>query len=160
LPSALTSPAAVDTALSAPMVSDESPQTRIAASPVAPLSQAVPNGAVAAAGAAPVAPAASAPTPAVIGPGAAAATAPASFVLPVDELQSIAQTAGLEWVGSDADKIRVAEEAMSNEPAPQRVARERKPAVDMETGPLVLVETRKDLSSVKLPFESATSPSN
>jgi ribonuclease E len=33
------------------------------------------------------------------------------------------------------------------------VPRERKPVVVLDEGPLVLVETRKDLSQMKLPFE-------
>jgi ribonuclease E len=33
------------------------------------------------------------------------------------------------------------------------VPRERKPVVVVDEGPLILVETRKDLSQVKLPFE-------
>jgi ribonuclease E len=33
------------------------------------------------------------------------------------------------------------------------VPRERKPVVLVDEGPLVLVETRKDLSQLKLPFE-------
>jgi ribonuclease E len=31
----------------------------------------------------------------------------------------------------------------------------RPPAVVLDEGPLILVETRKDLSQVKLPFENA-----
>jgi ribonuclease E len=33
------------------------------------------------------------------------------------------------------------------------VPRERKPPLVLDEGPLVLVETRKDLNQVKLPFE-------
>jgi ribonuclease E len=77
----------------------------------------------------------------------------APFVLPLAALQDIAQAAGLEWVNSDADKIRVAQEAIANEPRPVHVPRERKPAVVIDEGPLILVETRKDLSQVSLPFE-------
>jgi ribonuclease E len=35
------------------------------------------------------------------------------------------------------------------------VPRERKPVQTVEEGALVLVETRKDLSQIKLPFETA-----
>jgi ribonuclease E len=35
------------------------------------------------------------------------------------------------------------------------VPRERKPMVVLDEGPLILVETRKDLSQIKLPFENA-----
>ncbi len=79
----------------------------------------------------------------------------APFVLPMDELQTIAQSAGLSWVNSDADKIRAVQEAIAAEPKPEHVPRERKPAVVLDEGPLVLVETRKDLSQVTLPFETA-----
>ena len=35
-----------------------------------------------------------------------------------------------------------------------RVPREPRPVVVIDEGPLVLVETRKDLAQMKLPFES------
>ena len=89
-------------------------------------------------------------------PIAAPATpiAAAPFVLPTDSLQDVARAAGLQWVGSDTDKVRAAQAAMASEAAPTRVPRERKPVVLDDTGPLVLVETKKDLSQVKLPFEA------
>jgi ribonuclease E len=95
-----------------------------------------------------------APAPVV----AAAAAAPAAveaFVLPTAQLISVAESAGLQWVNSDADKIRAVQEAMAREPKPVHVPREPKPVVAIDEGPLVLVETRKDLSQIKLPFESA-----
>ena len=79
----------------------------------------------------------------------------ASFELPTDELQAVASAAGLQWVNSDADKIRAVQEAMANEPKPVHVPREPKPVEVADEGPLVLVETRKDLSQFKLPFETA-----
>ncbi len=100
------------------------------------------------------APVAAAPAPAPV----VAATAPvptaASFVLPIDSLKSVAESAGLQWVNSDADKIRAVQAAMASEPAPAHVPRERKPVEAVDSGPLVLVETRKDLSQFKLPFET------
>ncbi|MDY0744222.1 Rne/Rng family ribonuclease [Paucibacter sp. R3-3] len=85
----------------------------------------------------------------------AAPVAPAApaFVLSVDALQAIAEGAGLQWVNSDADKIRAAQEAIAAEPKPVHVPRERPPVVVVDEGPLVLVETRKDLAQIKLPFE-------
>jgi ribonuclease E len=77
------------------------------------------------------------------------------FRLPTDELQAVAEAAGLQWVNSDADKIRAAQEAMANEPKPTRAPREIKPVEVVDEGPLVLVETRKDLTQFKLPFETA-----
>ena len=52
-----------------------------------------------------------------------------------------------------AERIRQVQEAISREPKPVHVPRERKPVVLVDEGPLVLVETRKDLSQVTLPFE-------
>ncbi len=93
--------------------------------------------------AAPVA--APAPAPQVVEP----------FVLPIGALQSLAESSGLQWVNSDAEKIRAAQAAMAAEPAAVHVPRERPPVVVIDEGPLVLVETRKDLSQLKLPFETA-----
>jgi ribonuclease E len=47
---------------------------------------------------------------------------------------------------------------MAREPAPMRVPRERKAAPVIDEGPLVLVETVKDLSQMKLPFEAGRNP--
>ena len=44
--------------------------------------------------------------------------------------------------------------AIAAEPQPVRVPREPKPVVLVDEGPLVLVETRRDLSELKLPFEA------
>jgi ribonuclease E len=107
----------------------------------------------------PVATAIAAPAPApvaapVSAPAPAHALAPVQpFVLPIDDLQRLAETSGLQWVNSDADKIAAAQAAIAAEPAPLRVPRERQPLVLLDEGPLVLVETRKDLSQLKLPFE-------
>lgn len=75
-------------------------------------------------------------------------------MLETASLQAVAEAAGLQWVNSDAEKIRAAQEALANEAPPVRVAREPKPVVAVDEGPLVMVETRRDLSQVKLPFES------
>jgi ribonuclease E len=77
-----------------------------------------------------------------------------SFALPVEDLLRIAESSGLQWVNSDPDKIAAAQAAMAAEPAPVHVPRERKPLVIVDEGPLVLVETRKDLATLKLPFET------
>jgi len=74
------------------------------------------------------------------------------------DLQRLAESSGLQWVNSDVDKIRAAQAAMAAEPAPVHVPRVRKPMVVLDEGPLVLVETRKDLSQLKLPFENANPP--
>ncbi|MEO8060772.1 MAG: ribonuclease E/G, partial [Burkholderiales bacterium] len=94
--------------------------------------------------------------PAIVAAAAPVAAASAEpFVLPMNSLQAVAESAGLQWVNSDADKIRAVQSAMAAEPSPVHVPRERKPVENADTGPLVLVETRKDLSQIKLPFETA-----
>lgn len=76
-----------------------------------------------------------------------------TFELPVQELISVAQGSGLEWVNSDAEKIAAAQAAIAAEPRPVHVPRERPPVVVLDEGPLVLVETRRDLRDLTLPFE-------
>ena len=80
-----------------------------------------------------------------------------AFTLPIDELQQVAAASGLQWVNSDMDKIAAVQAAIAAEPKPIRVPRERPPAVVLDEGPLVLVETRRDLSAMKLPFEQTPS---
>jgi ribonuclease E len=91
------------------------------------------------------APAIEAPASAVVEP----------FVLPIDELRELAHAAGLEWVNSDAQRILLAQQAIAAEPKPPRVPRLPRPPVVIDEGPLVLVETRKDLAQMKLPFDIA-----
>lgn len=76
-----------------------------------------------------------------------------AFELPIPALQELAQSAGLEWVNSDADKVAAVQAAIAAEPKPVHVPRERPPLVVLDEGPLILVETRRDLSELKLPFE-------
>ena len=78
-----------------------------------------------------------------------------AFALPLNELQQVAESSGLQWVNSDADKVAAVQAAIAAEPAPIHVPRERPPAVELDDGPLVLVETRKDLGKISLPFEQA-----
>jgi len=75
------------------------------------------------------------------------------YTLPMDALQSLATQAGLEWVNSDIEKIRAVQAAMAAEPRPAHVPREPRRHMLADEGPPVLVETRKDLSQLKLPFE-------
>ena len=100
------------------------------------------------------APVAAAPAPAPAAPVAARASVPQvqPFRLPVDDLKSVAEGSGLQWVLSDADKIAAAQAAMAAEPKPVHVPRERRPVVVVDEGPLVLVETKKDLRNLPLPF--------
>lgn len=104
---------------------------------------------------APASVAASLPTPqAAVVAAAPASAGTAAFVLETDALQAVAATAGLQWVNSDADKMRAAQAAMADELPPAPVVRVPKPEAVVDDGPLVLVETRRDLSQVKLPFEA------
>jgi ribonuclease E len=91
--------------------------------------------------------------PPVATPIAAAAVALPPYALPIDDLAAVATGAGLQWVNSDADKVRAVQQAMADAPKPVHVPREPKPVVAIDDGPLVLVETRKDLAQIKLPFE-------
>jgi len=81
-----------------------------------------------------------------------------SYQLPTDDLAAIASDAGLQWVNSDAAKIRAVQEAMASEAKPIRVPRQPKPRAAPDDGPLVLVETKKDLSQIRLPFDSGSPP--
>ena len=107
---------------------------------------------------APVAPAplAAAPTVAQSTSGTAAARhmpQVQSYTLPLADLVGIANGAGLEWVNSDSEKVARVQAAIAAEPKPVHVPRERPPKVVLDEGPLVLVETRKDLSQLGLPFQ-------
>jgi ribonuclease E len=82
----------------------------------------------------------------------AALPAVANYTLQIDSLQQVAQGSGLVWVNSDASKVAAVQAAIAAEPKPVRVPRERPPAVVLNEGPLVLVETRKDLKDMNLPF--------
>ena len=104
---------------------------------------------------------AEAPAAVVAASGLPEAPTPAAaerFELPIDDLRALASSAGLEWVNSDAERILVVQQAMANEPKPVHVPRTPRPRLVIDDGPLVLVETRKDLSQLKLPFEQPSQP--
>ena len=142
---------------------EERPDLRIPAQPVAvqasegettaivsPVPTPVPQVAdVAAPAAVPVAPA--------VAPGASVPSPRmpkvASFALPTDTLLEVALGSGLQWVNSDSDKVATVQAAIAAEPKPVHVPRERPAAVSIDTGPLVLVETKRDLRDMTLPFE-------
>lgn len=88
-----------------------------------------------------------------VAPQLAPATAP--FVLPTDSLRNLAEGAGLQWVMSDDDKVRAVQDAMAREPQPIQVARQARMPMVVDEGPLVLVETKKDLSGY---FQSSEGP--
>jgi len=99
-------------------------------------------------------------TPVDSAPVTAAVAAPApeglpavqAFQLPVDALHQVANSSGLQWVNSDPAKIAAVQALIAAEPKPVHVPRQRPAAVLPDEGPLILVETRKDLSEMKLPF--------
>ena len=100
------------------------------------------------------------PAPVAAAPAVAVNPAPGlpkvpAFTLSVPDLEKIAQDSGLQWVNSDADKIAQVQAAIAAEPKPVHVPRERPPVIQVQEGPLVLVETRRDLRDLKLPFEQA-----
>ena len=101
-----------------------------------------------------VATAAAAPALKIATEAATSSTLPAvvSFELPIDSLQQVAATSGLVWVNSDAAKVAAVQTAIAAELPVARVPRVRPPAAVVSEGPLVLVETRKDLSTLKVPF--------
>ena len=139
----IATPALVSTAAAAPVAAPvlAAPATTSAAMPAT---------------AAPAAPAA----PAV--PAAATATATAtagslpkiqSYELPLQALVQVAQSSGLQWVSSDESKIAEAQAAIAAEVKPTHAPRLRPAPVAKEEAPLVLVETKRDLSATPLPFE-------
>ena len=149
-------PAVADGAAApAPVAQGEVPvaaqQAAPAVAPAAPAVSVAPAAPVAPVAAAPVA--APAPAPAAAAPAKAGLPAIASYALPLDALHQIASTAGLQWINSDADKIAAVQAAIAAEPKPVHVPRERQPVVQIDQGPLILVETRKDLTDLVLPFE-------
>lgn len=130
---------------------------------VAPVAVAAPVASVAVAPiSTPTAPA-PVPAPVIAKPVAAPAAVPVAattgmpklqpFALPLAELAQVAQSSGLSWVNSDAEKIAAVQAAIAAEPKPVRVPRVRPAAVQVDAGPLVLVETKRDLHSMTLPFE-------
>lgn len=76
-----------------------------------------------------------------------------SYELPVDAMQEVAASSGLQWVATDAAKVAAAQAAAAAEPAPIRVPRERAPAPKQDDAPLVMVETHRDLRELPLPFD-------
>jgi ribonuclease E len=76
-----------------------------------------------------------------------------AYVLPMAALMDVATHSGLQWVNSDADKVASAQAAIAAEPKPTHQPRERVVAVSVDTRPLILVETRRDLRNMSLPFE-------
>ena len=81
-----------------------------------------------------------------------------AYQLPMQDLIEVAQASGLQWVHSDAEKISQVQAAIAAEPKPLHVPRERPPAAQLDEGPLILVETRRDLRRMARPFEATQNP--
>jgi ribonuclease E len=77
-----------------------------------------------------------------------------AYALPLQDLAQVAESSGLQWVNSDAAKIAEVQAAIAAEIKPLHVPRERPPLAVSDEGPLVLVETKRDLGSMTLPFEN------
>jgi ribonuclease E len=93
--------------------------------------------------------------PAQAAPVSSALPKVASYDLPLQDLVQVAQSSGLQWVNSDASKIAEAQAAIAAEVQPVKVQRERPARVVSEEAPLVLVETKRDLGTMPLPFEKS-----
>ena len=77
----------------------------------------------------------------------------ASYELPMGQLQQVAAGSGLEWVNSNPERIALVQAAIAAEPKPVHVPRERPAPIVMDEGPLVLVETKRDLRQMAMPFD-------
>ncbi|AGX87897.1 Rne/Rng family ribonuclease [Candidatus Symbiobacter mobilis] len=100
----------------------------------------------------PVAPLATAAMPAA---PAIPAVPAQPYRLPEQELAQVAQESGLVWVQSDTSKVAAAQQAIAAQPEPVHVPRERPAPAPLEDSALVLVETKRDLRTVVLPFEDS-----
>lgn len=78
-----------------------------------------------------------------------------SYSLPVSDMDSVAVGAGLQWINSNPERIAAVKAQIASEPKPLHIPRERPPAIVLDDGPLVLVETKRDLRNMTLPFEQA-----
>ena len=76
-----------------------------------------------------------------------------NYALPMEDMRAVAASSGLQWVNSDASKIAAVQAQIAAEPKPVHVPRERPPVVVIDQSPLVLVETKRDLRNMVLPFE-------
>ncbi|NDG15884.1 MAG: ribonuclease E/G, partial [Betaproteobacteria bacterium] len=93
-------------------------------------------------------------------PVAAAQSMPkvSAFTLPMVELQQVAQSSGLEWINSNPERVALIQAAIAAEPRPVHVPRERPAPLVLDEGPLILVETKRDLSQLHMPFEESHHP--
>jgi ribonuclease E len=76
------------------------------------------------------------------------------YDLPIAQLHDVAQSSGLQWVNSNPERVAQIQAAIAAEPKPVHVPRERPAPVVLDEGPLVLVETKRDLGQLHMPFEN------
>ena len=74
-----------------------------------------------------------------------------AFALPIEHLNGVAQGSGLQWVNSDPARIAAVQAAIAAEAPAVHVPRERPAPVQIDEGPLILVETKRDLAKLDLP---------
>jgi ribonuclease E len=77
-----------------------------------------------------------------------------AFALPLEDLARIASSSGLTWVNSDAAKIAAVQATIAAEPPQVHIPRERPASVPIDAVPLILVETKRNLRNMELPFEA------
>ncbi|WP_029046292.1 Rne/Rng family ribonuclease [Cupriavidus sp. amp6] len=156
VPEAVTpAPAAEPAPVAAPAAEPVPAAVAVQAESAAALTEAIAAEAVAE----PVLAAAVEPAPAVPAPAAEPAAAPAQVAqvtqaapaapatpaaapVAMESLEPMLVGAGLQWVHTDADKLRSAQEAAARIVQAPRVPRERKPLPPLPQGPMILVETR------------------
>ena len=78
-----------------------------------------------------------------------------AYTLPLLQLEQVASGSGLEWVNSNPERIAQVQAAIAAEPRPVHVARERPAPIVIDEGPLVLVETKRDLRQMHMPFDDS-----
>jgi ribonuclease E len=93
----------------------------------------------------------------VAAPASAASAMPkvTTFELPKASLEQVAEQSGLQWVNSDPERIALVQATIAAEAKAIHVPRERPAPVTINEGPLILVETKRDLRNMTLPFEEA-----
>jgi len=74
------------------------------------------------------------------------------FALPLDTLNTLAQASGLQWIHSDPARVAAVQASIAAEAPAEHLPRERPAQVIISEGPLILVETKRDLAQLKLPL--------
>ena len=79
-----------------------------------------------------------------------------AYELALQSLTELASASQLEWVQSNPEKIAAVKAAIEAEPKPVHIPRERPAAIVLDEGPLILVETKRDLGQMAMPFETSS----